>query len=231
MPELAESWSIEDGGRTLRFKLRRGVQFHNGMGEFTARDVKHSFETLMAQPPDTRAIVSQTELKAGIEGAEIVNDYEIAFRAKITDITLLYQWTVNNTGSEITSKADFDARGGKMPTGPNEKPLAGTGPYQYMDRTQGQFIRFERVPYQHWREMPEFPELELRFNSENAARQAALLAGEIHGTRTAAGPGRGRAVTWPQAHRVERSADGGDRAAVRLVPQGPAQLRRAAAPR
>jgi peptide/nickel transport system substrate-binding protein len=182
VPELAESWSVEDGGRTLRFKLRRGVQFHNGFGEFTARDVKHSYETLMAQPPDTRAIVSQTELKAGIEGAEIVNDYEIVFRAKITDITLLYQSTVNNTGSEITSKADFDARGGKMPTGPNEKPLAGTGPYQYTERTQGQFIRFERVPYQHWREMPDFPELELRFNSENASRQAALLAGEIHGT-------------------------------------------------
>jgi peptide/nickel transport system substrate-binding protein len=182
IPELAESWSIEDGGRTIRFKLRKGVQFHGGFGEFTARDVKHSFETLMAQPPDTRAIVSQTELKAGIEGVEIVNDYEVLFRAKISDITLLYQWTVNNTGSEITSKADFDSRGGKMPNGPSEKPLAGTGPYQYSERSQGQFIRFERVPYQHWRETPDFPELEIRFNSENAARQAALLAGEIHGT-------------------------------------------------
>ena len=38
VPELAESWEPSDDARTWVFKLRRGVQFHNGK-EMTAEDV------------------------------------------------------------------------------------------------------------------------------------------------------------------------------------------------
>src|ERR671934_21563 len=39
-PMLAERWQVADGGRTWRFHLRKGVQFHGGKGEMTAEDVK-----------------------------------------------------------------------------------------------------------------------------------------------------------------------------------------------
>jgi peptide/nickel transport system substrate-binding protein len=43
-PLLAESWSTSDGGKTWTFKLRRGVQWHDGK-PFTADDVVYSFNT------------------------------------------------------------------------------------------------------------------------------------------------------------------------------------------
>src|SRR5262245_35117310 len=34
-PMLAERWQVLDGGRTWKFYLRKGVQFHNNKGEVT----------------------------------------------------------------------------------------------------------------------------------------------------------------------------------------------------
>ncbi|MDR1677701.1 MAG: ABC transporter substrate-binding protein [Deltaproteobacteria bacterium] len=44
VPELAESWQVSDDGRSVIFYLRPGVQFHHSFGEFSAKDVKFSFE-------------------------------------------------------------------------------------------------------------------------------------------------------------------------------------------
>lgn len=41
-PMLAESWEIQDGGKTYVFKLRSGVKFHNG-ADLTPSDVAYSF--------------------------------------------------------------------------------------------------------------------------------------------------------------------------------------------
>jgi len=43
--ELAESWEFRGGGIFWEFKLRKGVQFHNGWGEMIADDVQFSFES------------------------------------------------------------------------------------------------------------------------------------------------------------------------------------------
>ena len=77
---------------------------------------------------------------------------------------------------EIRSKAHFDKTG--EPT-METAPTAGTGPYQFKERAQSQFIRYERVPYQHWRATPDFPEFEFRFRAESSTRFAALQAGEV----------------------------------------------------
>ena len=36
VPELATEWSIEPDNASIRFKLRKGVPFHDGWGEMTA---------------------------------------------------------------------------------------------------------------------------------------------------------------------------------------------------
>ena len=45
IPALAESWKIQDGGKTYIFKLREGAKFSDGV-EITADDVIFTFETI-----------------------------------------------------------------------------------------------------------------------------------------------------------------------------------------
>ena len=45
IPGLAESYEITDGGMTYEFKLKEGIEFHNGEA-FDSGDVKYTYETL-----------------------------------------------------------------------------------------------------------------------------------------------------------------------------------------
>ena len=67
MPELAESWEIQDQGRRYRFHLRRDVRFHNGR-MLEARDVYESFLRLLL--PENKA--SSNWILRGVRGAEDV---------------------------------------------------------------------------------------------------------------------------------------------------------------
>ncbi|WP_287931475.1 ABC transporter substrate-binding protein, partial [Achromobacter sp.] len=55
-PLLAESWSVADDGKTITFKLRQGVQWHDGK-PFTAADVKWSAEEVwLKHAPSARRV-------------------------------------------------------------------------------------------------------------------------------------------------------------------------------
>lgn len=176
IPMLAERWDLEPDGRSLRFLLRRGVQFHNGFGEFTAKDVLLAFQDL-TDPPGAVTEVANV-LRDTVEKLEIVNDYEIVFRNRSTSWQFFEGIGYGSTGMAIKSKADWDSRGGVSPS-LQEPPIAGTGPYQFKGRVPGQNITFKAVPYTHWRKKPDFPELEFRFIGENSTRLAGLLSQEI----------------------------------------------------
>jgi peptide/nickel transport system substrate-binding protein len=175
-PQLAESWSVEPDGKSIRFKLRKGVQFHNGFGEFTAKDVVYTVEDLMNQDSQSSNSGVMRDL---LETMEVINDYEVVAHTRVPDYGILFAFSLSTGGMEIRSKADADSRGGKT-TGVDVTPVAGTGPYQFSERAAGQFIRFSRVPYKHWRATPDFPELEYRWQPDNSTRLAALLSGETH---------------------------------------------------
>ena len=51
-PRLAEKWEASPDLKEWTFYLRKGVQFHYGFGEFTAKDVVHS-HALMLRPDAT----------------------------------------------------------------------------------------------------------------------------------------------------------------------------------
>jgi ABC-type transport system substrate-binding protein len=78
IPGLAEKWQASPDLKEWTFFLRQGVQFHNGFGEFTARDVVHSHAFMLRQDATT----GTAPLWREAEAVQLVNDYQVVFRMK-----------------------------------------------------------------------------------------------------------------------------------------------------
>ena len=175
VPQLSTNWSMEPDGLSFRFKLRKGVQFQHDFGEFTAKDVVFTHEMFIRED----STHGQAPTYADVVGdVEVVNDYEVIFRLTkpFAGFLVMISEQQGNMGDQI-SKAHHDAKG--EPSQLND-PLVGTGPYQMVERVQSSYVRYEKVPYKHWRITPDFPEFEYRWLAEPSTRLAALLTEEVH---------------------------------------------------
>jgi peptide/nickel transport system substrate-binding protein len=169
-PMLAEDWTISE--TSIKFRFREGVPFHNGWGEVTAHDFEDSVRDALHEDNTGSA-----QYRANIDNVEVLNDREAQVNLKRINVTLFRNISQFVGGFEIKSSQNFDEVG--YPT-LDDPPIAGTGPYQFVERSEGSYVRFKRVPYDHWRATPDFEELELRFIGEESTRLAALLTGEVH---------------------------------------------------
>src|SRR5919109_4877353 len=171
VPRLAEKWQASPDLKEWTFWLRKGVQFHNGFGEFTARDVVHS-HSLMLIPDATATFVPIWRL---VEEVKVIDDHQVVFRMK-RPVAIMPYLTSRAADLRMVSKAQWDKEGLE---GFDKRP-AGTGSYRYVDRKLGLSISYERVD-KHWAgERPDFKELEIRLVPEATTRLAMLLGGEAH---------------------------------------------------
>ena len=91
VPRLAESWDTDATMQNWTFKLRKGVEFHDGWGEFTAKDVMHTLKILCRE--DSRlstcgSVTTRAERGDAIDYEEvmtIVDDYTIRFNGTRTN--------------------------------------------------------------------------------------------------------------------------------------------------
>ncbi|MDE0213618.1 MAG: ABC transporter substrate-binding protein, partial [Deltaproteobacteria bacterium] len=160
-PELATRWEVEPDGKNIRFFLQEGVPFQDGWGEMTAKDVKLTFEEL-AHPEAGHG--NSGYMRTALKGVEIINDHELVLDVNEPDAGLLWVISRQEQSILVISKDAYDDLG-HSPTLQDE-PIPGTGPYQFKERREGEYIRFERIEEPHWRFTPDFPELELRWMSE-----------------------------------------------------------------
>jgi peptide/nickel transport system substrate-binding protein len=171
IPRLAEKWESSPDKKEWTFYLRKGVPFHFGYGEVTAKDVVHSHSLMLRQ----EAIATLVGFWRNAEEVKAVDDYTVVFRMKSPAATMPYAAS-RSADLRIVSKAQWDKEGVE---GFDKRP-AGTGSYRYVDRQLGQSISFERVE-NHWRgEKPAFKELEIRLAREDSTRLALILSGEAH---------------------------------------------------
>jgi peptide/nickel transport system substrate-binding protein len=173
VPQLAESWNVEPDGKSIRFKLRRGVPFHNGKGEFSAQDVIYSWQLFTA--PDSLEDRRERFLKS-VQDIQVVNDYELVFHLTSPDSAFIYSFGETDYGLKIVSKADGESR---TRWSFDDPFVAGTGPYKVKEWKQGQYVRFERASDKHYRRTPDFKEFEYRMIPDASTRLAALLAKEV----------------------------------------------------
>ncbi len=167
IPDLAESWRAIDE-TTWEFRLRRGVRFHNG-SDFTADDVAFTLERVPNVPnsPSSYAIYTRP-----IREVQILDPYTIRFRTAapyplmprdIAQVKMLDR----QTHAQATTE-QFNA--GVM--------AIGTGPFRVSSHRNGERIEFERFDG-YYGTQPHWQRATLRMITNDAARTAALLAGDV----------------------------------------------------
>lgn len=177
---LAESFSVEPDGTSIRLKLRQGVQLHNGLGEFTAADVVASHLQM------TREDAAHTHRSQYRQVTpEVVNDYEVVMRTDMPNPELVPNLSERNVISmEILSGEDMRALGGEEIPGDqpdlSSRLPAGTGPYEFVEREQSVNFVMRASGIEHWRWQPQFEEIEYKFIGEASTKLAGLVTGEIH---------------------------------------------------
>ena len=171
-PMLAERWQVLDGGRTWRFHLRKGVQFHRGAGEVTAEDVKFTF-TAIAKEGSANSLAPEFRL---IKSMEIEDRHTITVRFDKPSVVFGNKVTQGLFASVafIQSKRHIEGVGEEAA---ERQPVA-TGPFKFVEHVRGDRIVYEAVE-NHWRATPHWKRLVFLKVPEPATRMAMLRAGTV----------------------------------------------------
>lgn len=167
IPGLAESWRAVDE-TTWEFRLRPNVRFHNG-NPFTAEDVAFTIARAPQVPNSPSSFAAFTR---PITGVEIVDPLTIRFRTAtpypliVTDLASVR--VLNRATHEGATTEDFNS--GRV--------AIGAGPYRMVSFRPGDRVELERFDG-YWGQRPAFQRATLRMLPNNAARTAALLAGDV----------------------------------------------------
>jgi len=175
LPWLAESWEVSPDKRVFTFKLRRGVEFHDGT-PFNAAAVKANFDRIVA--PETKS-TSAIGLMGVYDRTDAVDATTVrvtfkrphpGFLANLTDVTL---------GIESpTAVQKFGADYVRNPVG--------TGPFMFKEWSRRNRIVLVRNPKYNWgppwakHQGPAYlEEVIFRIIPEDGSRVATLESGQI----------------------------------------------------
>ena len=166
IPGLATEWKAIDP-TTWEFKLRKGVKFHDG-SEFTAADVVASIERVPKVQNSPSPFTAYTKQ---ITKIDVVDPYTIRFKTAQpyplmpSDMT---QVAIINKQFASATTDDFNSG----------KAAVGTGPYKLVKFTKGDRIELARNDA-YWGGKTPWDNVTLRIVTQDAARVAALLAGDV----------------------------------------------------
>jgi peptide/nickel transport system substrate-binding protein len=170
VPELAESWQVEQGGTVYRFRLRDGVKWHDGT-PFTASDVKFTFEEVLLKF-HARTRASMGGLLAAVEAPD---DRTVVFRFKQPHAPLLYQ--LDATEAPIIARHVY--QGTDPQTNPANSNPIGTGPFKFVSYAKGTEIRLARNPAYFKPGLPYLDGLVMRIIPDLSVQVLALENGEV----------------------------------------------------
>lgn len=156
-PNLAVSATQIDD-RTIEYKLREGVKFHDGT-EFTAEDVKATFE-YASQPSKASA-----GWLPGVVRGEVVDKYTVRLITEQPSGSLWFSAAF----IPILSKKDIES--GAVASHPN-----GTGPFKLKSQ-EGDTTILERNE-DYWKGVPKLKEIHWKYVSDASTRLLSLKAGE-----------------------------------------------------
>ncbi|NES02853.1 MAG: ABC transporter substrate-binding protein [Okeania sp. SIO2F4] len=175
-PNLAKEWSVNDNGKEYTFKLNENVKCHDGT-TFDANAVKFTID---------RAINPETENKTKeswgpIEVVEVVDDLTV--KVKMTEAFSPFPRFLADPYSSMICPSAIETYNNKF----GVDGVIGTGPFQFLEWTQGEQLVLEANPnYKNYGRpiensgTPYIKKLVIKTMPEVESRLAALKYREIH---------------------------------------------------
>ena len=167
-PGLAESWQTPDP-RTLIFKLRQGVKFHDGT-DFNAEAAKFNFVRMKTEAKSVR----KGEL-ANVDSVDVVDPFTLRLNLKKPDAALLA--TLTDRAGMMVSPRVVQERGGELERNARG---AGTGPFEFVEWVKDDHILLKRNDG-YWSRQggPYLDRVRYRPIPDDTVKLQSLQAGEI----------------------------------------------------
>lgn len=169
-PELAaEMPQISEDKLTWTIPLRKDVKWHDGV-QFTAHDVKASFDVLMHPKVDAERSRSYY---SDVREVEVVDDYTVKFHYTKPYYFSLYSFydfplAPKHVIDELDDPKDWN----------DVHEVVGTGPYKIEEWRKGEEISLIRNE-EYWGKKPNIKRIRIKFIKEDTAAIQALRRGEI----------------------------------------------------
>ena len=173
IPELAESWDVQDDGKAYIFHLRQGVKFHDGT-DFDAEAVKFNFLRIAGRlDPEEKPFAAP--FFTAVDSVEPIDAHTVKFTLKAPSYTLIPALAVYRVGFLQLSPTAYKTHGKKdihlHPTG--------TGPFKFARWEQNNIIVLEKNPNYFKQGLPYLDRLEFKVMKEGVTRATALRAREV----------------------------------------------------
>src|SRR5262245_46724078 len=167
---LAESWDVAPDGKSVTFKLRKDVTFHDGK-PFTSADVQFTIMDVLKKV-HPRGINTFRDVTA----VETPDDHTAVF--KLANAAPYMLSALSGYESPMLPKHIFSQ--GDIRTHANANQPIGTGPFKFVEWRRGELVRLDKNP-DYWRKgLPYLDRIVVRFINDEATRTAALEKGEAH---------------------------------------------------
>jgi peptide/nickel transport system substrate-binding protein len=170
IPGLALRSEMAKDGMSYTMYLRKGVQFQGGWGEFTAEDIKYSYERIMKKDSIS---LSKKRFNQFIKRMEVVDPYTLKFYFKQPSPEFQAQTPIKY--APIVSKKYHETVGDEKA---RWEPI-GSGPWRLIEHKEGEYLKYEAFD-KHWRLVPEFKYLYQYLVPEEGTRFAMLKTKQLH---------------------------------------------------
>ena len=164
--DLAQRWTIEDGGKTITFYLRKGVKWHDGV-EFTAEDCLFTYKKFI----DPNVATPYSSSYMDVSNAEVVSRYVFRVTYREPFSPALESWAAGMIPKHLLEGKDINTDAF------NRNPV-GTGPYKFKEWLAGQKIVLEAND-QYFEGRPNIDQFIYRIIPDSSTMFQELLSGGV----------------------------------------------------
>jgi peptide/nickel transport system substrate-binding protein len=202
-PRLADSWEIAEDGVTYTVRLQQSVTWHDGE-PFTADDVIFTFDAALAE--DSLSPRKST-IEEALESYRKIDDHTVEFTAKFqsaifeNDVLAQFGILPKHIWEDV---APPDWAGDTGTTGQDPARVIGTGPFRFVEWTQGSNVTLERND-DYWSEMftPVIDTYTYQVITDPSSNIAALQTGQSDFTEVQFGLARSLRESNPELNIID----------------------------